>query len=348
MLSAAVALRIGTLAVDVAVEAHAGETVAVLGPNGAGKTTLLRAIAGLVRADRATITLNGDVLDDTTKRIHVPPERRRFGFVFQDYLLFPHLSAIENVEFGLRAAGASPGEARRRAMHWLDRVGAATHADVRPRELSGGLAQRVALARALALEPRVLLLDEPLAALDATARGTIRRDLKRHLASFGGIRMVVTHDPIEAMALADRMVILEAGHVVQAGTAADVSAHPRSRYVADLVGLNLWRGVAADGEIATEGATLHVADDASGEVFAVVHPRAVTLHRQRPEGSARNVWHGRTLSLDEQGERVRVAIAGALPIVAEITPASARELGLADGVDVWVSVKATEITVYAA
>jgi len=295
------------------------------------------------------VSLDGVVLADTARGIHLAPERRPIGVVFQDYLLFPHLSALENVAFGLRARGVAAREAHARAGSWLDRLGVAEYAEARPRTLSGGQAQRVALARALAIDPRLLLLDEPLAALDASARGEVRRDLKRHLASFAGIRIVITHDPLEAVALADRLVILERGRVVQTGSPTDVTQRPRSRYVADLVGVNLLRGTATAGQVAVSGgASLQSADGAEGEVFAVIHPRAVALHRTRPEGSPRNVWRGRASALDFQGDRVRVGVEGEMRIVAEVTPAAVRELDLAEGGEVWVSVKATEITVYPA
>jgi molybdate transport system ATP-binding protein len=349
MLHAQVGLRLGTLALDATIDAAPGEIVVLLGPNGAGKTTLLRAIAGLVPLDRGEVTLDGAVLDDVARGLHVPPEGRSIGVVFQDYLLFPHLSAIENVAFGLLARGTDRHHALARAREWLERLGLGAQADARPRALSGGQAQRVALARALAFEPRVLLLDEPLAALDAAARGEVRRDLKRHLASFAGIRVVVTHDPLEAIALADRLVILENGRVVQAGTAGEVTQHPRTRYVADLVGVNLVRGRASGGLITlASGASVQTADAIDGDVFAVIHPRGVALHRHHPEGSPRNVWHGRTATLDLQGDRVRVGIEGELPIVAEVTPGAVRDLALAEGGDVWVSVKATEVSVYPA
>ena len=349
MLKANIAVRLGTLDLDVAMEAAPGEIVAVLGPNGAGKTTFLRAVAGLAALERGRIELDDVVLDDVARRIHLPPERRPIGVVFQDYLLFPHLSALDNVAFGLRARGIGAGDARARAGSWLERLGIGDCADARPRTLSGGQAQRVALARALAIDPRLLLLDEPLAALDASARGEVRRDLKRHLASFAGIRIVITHDPLEAVALADRLVILEAGRVVQTGSPAEVTQRPRSRYVADLVGVNLLRGTATAGHVALlGGASLQSADGADGEVFAVIHPRAVALHRARPEGSPRNVWRGRASTLDFQGDRVRVGVQGEMPIIAEVTPAAVRELDLAEGGEVWVSVKATEITVYPA
>jgi len=349
MLTAQVALRLGTLDLDVNIEAAPGEIVAILGPNGAGKTTFLRAVAGLVPLTRGRVAVDDVVLEDVARRIPLPPERRPIGVVFQDYLLFPHLSVIENVAFGLRARGIASREARARAGSWLDRLGLAEHAEARPRALSGGQAQRVALARALAIDPRLLLLDEPLAALDASARGEVRRDLKRHLASFAGIRIVITHDPLEAVSLADRLVILEGGRVVQTGSPAEVTQRPRSRYVADLVGVNLLRGTATAGHVAVSGgASLQSADGVDGEVFAVIHPRAVALHRSRPEGSPRNVWRGKASALDFQGDRVRVGVVGEMAIVAEVTPAAVRELDLAEGGEVWVSVKATEITVYPA
>jgi len=267
--------------------------------------------------------------------------------VFQDYLLFPHLSALENVAFGLRARGVPRAQARQRAAAWLERVGLADHARSRPRALSGGQAQRVALARAMAGDPRLLLLDEPLAALDAATRSEVRRDLRRHLASFDGTRLLVTHDPLEAMTMADRLVILEQGRVTQTGTPAQVSAQPRSRYVAELVGVNLYRGHAAGHTIQlTGGGTLVAADDHRGEVFVAVHPHAVALHRRAPEGTPRNVWAGTAETLEAAGERIRVRVNGPVPIVAEVTPAAAAELHLGDGGPVWAAVKATEVTVY--
>jgi molybdate transport system ATP-binding protein len=349
-LQARVELTLGQLHLDVDIAVATGELVVLLGPNGAGKTTLLRALAGLVPLEGGgRVLLDEIVLDDTEAGVRVPTERRPVGFVFQDYLLFPHLSALENVAFGLRARGVPRAEARRRAAAWLQRVGLGDHARSRPAALSGGQAQRVALARAMVADPRLLLLDEPLAALDAATRSQVRRDLRRHLASFDGTRLLVTHDPLEAMTMADRLVVLESGHVTQTGTAAEVSAQPRSRYVAELVGVNLFRGHAAGNTVKLAGGGgLVVADDHRGEVFAAVHPRAVALHRRAPEGTPRNVWPGTAEALEVVGDRVRVRVAGQVPIVAEVTPAAASELHLADGGPVWAAVKATEVSVYPA
>src|SRR6185295_273722 len=208
-------------------------------------------LAGLLPIDAGRIDLDGECLDDPAGKVFVPPERRPVAVVFQSYLLFNNLTALENVAFGLRARGVAKGAARARAAEWLERVGLSDHAGHRPQALSGGQAQRVALARALATEPRLLLLDEPLAALDAGTRGDVRRDLRRHLSSFDGVRLLVTHDPVDAYTLAERVVVLEAGHIVQAGTLTEISAQPRSRYIADLVGVNLIKGTGRDGTITT-------------------------------------------------------------------------------------------------
>ena len=347
MLKADIQVRLGALDLDAALEAAPGEVVALLGPNGAGKTTFLRAVARLVRVDRAKVVLDRVVLEDTATGVRVPTERRPIGIVFQQQLLFPHLSVLENVAFGLRARHRP--DARAAGMAWLERVGLGAYADARPAALSGGEAQRVALARALAIDPRLLLLDEPLSALDATTRVEVRRELRRHLASFNGARLLVTHDPLEAAALADRLVILEGGRVVQSGPVDEVTRRPRTRFVADLVGVNLLRGRADGGVVALEGGQQLTALDAGqGDVFAVIHPRSVAIHRTHPEGTPRNVWPGTVRSVDLLGERARVAIGGSLPIVAEVTASAVRDLDLRERAEVWVSVKAAEVGVYPA
>lgn len=342
-------LRLGAFALDVELEVKPGDVVAVLGPNGAGKTSLLRGLAGLVPIDAGRVVLDGVVLEEPASGVFVAAERRPIAMVFQDYLLFPHLTLLENVAFGLRSRGTSRFEATATAQRWLARVGLQAEAHRKPASLSGGQAQRVALARALATNPALLLLDEPMAALDASTRVELRRELRRHLESFRGVRLLVTHDPLEAMALADRLVILEQGRILQSGTPAEVTQRPRSRYAANLVGLNLFRGRSSQNVITIAGGgSLMAADATDGEVFAVVHPRTVALYRTRPDGTPRNVWEGRAVDLDFEGDRVRVRLEGTPPIVAEVTPAAAHELRLDRGDPVWIVVKATEVSVYPA
>jgi molybdate transport system ATP-binding protein len=348
-LDATVGVRVGEFDLDAGIVAADGETVAVLGPNGAGKSTMLRALAGLIPIDAGSIRIDDDVVDDPAAGTYVVPERRAVGVVFQNYLLFPHLSALENVAFGLRSRHVSRGVARRRAREWLERVGLGDRAGARPRELSGGQQQRVALARALVIEPRLLLLDEPLAALDIGTRTELRRDLRIHLASFAGARVLVTHELLDAVALADRLVVLEHGRVAQEGSVADVSARPRSRYVADLVGVNLLRGIAAEHQVKlVSGGTIVTADAVAGDVYVAIPPQAVSLHRAAPEGSPRNVWRGSVNGTDLLGDRVRIHVDGPVPLVAEVTIAAVSELGLRDGVQVFAAVKATEVSTYPA
>jgi molybdate transport system ATP-binding protein len=233
----------------------------------------------------------------------------------------------------------------------LERFGLADHARAKPRTLSGGQSQRVALARALATDPRLLLLDEPLSALDASTRIQVRAELRRHLATFAGARLLVTHDPVDAVVLADRLVIVEGGRITQVGTPAAVTARPASRYVAELVGINLLHG-RADGERSVRlesGATLVVADPlpAGPEVAVAIRPQAVTLHRNQPEGSARNAWAATVADLEADRDRVRVTLAGPVPITAELTPLAVAELELVPGAPVWASVKAVDLTAYA-
>jgi molybdate transport system ATP-binding protein len=348
-LDATLRLRLGRFDLAVALRVEAGQVAAILGPNGAGKTTALRALAGLLPLTEGRVALDGQVLEDTARRVRVPAERRPVGMVFQDYLLFPHLSVLDNVAFGLRARGAGRRPARRAAAARLEQLGLGSLERARPGTLSGGQQQRVALARALATDPRMLLLDEPLSALDASIRADVRRDLRRHLKEFAGVNLVVTHDPLEAIALADRLIVVEGGRVVQAGTPGEVAEHPRSRYVADLVGVNLLRGRASgDAVEVAGGGRLEVVGEGSGEVFAVISPSSVSLWRSRPVGSPRNVWTGRATGLDLLGDRVRVRVEGPPTLVAEVTPAAVKELQLAEGSEVWVSVKATEVRVYPA
>ncbi|MGW1249381.1 ABC transporter permease [Streptomyces sp. NPDC002535] len=325
-------------------DADPGTTIAVVGPNGAGKTTLLRALLGLTPRAHADLRLGGENVTA------LPPHRRHVAWVPQDGALFPHMSALANTAYGLRAQGVARAEARREARTWLDRLGVGPLAHRRPTQLSGGQAQRVALARALAARPRLLVLDEPLAALDQTTRAHVRHTLRTHLAGFGGVCLIVTHDPVEAVSLADRVLVLDEGRALQDATPVEVTRHPRSPWVARMLGRNAWPGTATPEGLALSGGGTLVATDpppAGTPALAIVAPEAVSVHRERPEGSPRNVWPGTVREITASGSRLRVLITSdrAPDLVAEITPQSAAELGLADGVRVWTSVKATEATI---
>ncbi|MFF7338091.1 ABC transporter permease [Streptomyces sp. NPDC008163] len=331
---------------ELTLDAEAGTTIAVVGPNGAGKTTLLRALLGLTPRAHARLLL-GDT--DVTA---LPAHRRGVAWVPQDGALFPHLSALANTAYGLRAKGVPRAEARRSAQEWLDRLGVGHLASRKPAQVSGGQAQRVALARALAARPRLLLLDEPLAALDQTTRSQVRHTLRRHLDGFGGVCLIVTHDPVEAVALADRVLVLEDGRTLQDAPPADVTRHPRSPWVARMLGRNAWPGTATgDGLEPSDGGRLVAADPlpAGAPALAVIAPEAVSVHREKPAGSPRNVWPGTVREITAGGSRLRVLVESdqAPDLVAEITPQAAAELSLADGARVWTSVKATEVTLVA-
>ncbi|MGB8858569.1 MAG: ABC transporter ATP-binding protein [Ilumatobacteraceae bacterium] len=349
-LAAALQLRLGTLDLQVELAVQPGELLALLGPNGAGKSTVLRALAGLAPIDAGRISIDDVTVDEPAGDTFVEPEHRSVGLVFQDYLLFEHMSVLENVAYGLRARRVPKEQARRRATEWMERVGLSEYTHQRPHALSGGQAQRAALARAMATDPRVLLLDEPLAALDAGARASVRRDLRHHLQTFDGMRVMVTHDPVDAYALADRVAIVDGGRIVQTGTLAEVTSHPRSRYVAELVGVNLISGMVADGVLHTaNGAAVVIADAAPGPAFAVIRPHSILLVREAPAGaSARNQWSGVITELDRLGDRVRVGIAAAVPLTAEITVGALEALQLRPGDEIHASVKATDVEVYPA
>ncbi|MFD4856256.1 ABC transporter permease [Streptomyces atratus] len=325
-------------------DAEPGTTIAVVGPNGAGKTTLLRALLGLTPRAHAALRL-GD-LDVSS----LPPHHRGVAWVPQDGALFPHLSALANTAYGLRARGVPRAEARRSAQKWLDRLGVGHLAARKPAEVSGGQAQRVALARALATRPRLLLLDEPLAALDQTTRAHVRHTLRTHLDTFGGVCLIVTHDPVEAISLADRVLVLEDGRTLQDAPPSEVTRHPRSPWVARMMGRNAWPGTSAeDGLLFPGGGRLLIADPlpAGTPALAVIAPEAVSVHRDKPGGSPRNIWPGTVREITASGSRLRILITSpkAPDLVAEITPQAAAELGLADGVPVWTSIKATEATI---
>jgi molybdate transport system ATP-binding protein len=327
--------------------AEPGEVVGLIGPNGAGKTTTLHALAGLVSLSDGRVSMAGRIWD--ARQQHIPTHRRSIGFVFQDHLLFPHLSALDNVSFGMRARGVPRRNADRRAMEWLDNLAVADLARRRPRELSGGQSQRVAIARALAGEPDLLLLDEPTASLDAGGAMSLRVRLRQHLDAFTGVCVIVTHTALDAMMLSDHLVVLDGGRIVQQGDPHDVAAHPRTPHVAALVGLNLVSGDARHGSLTTaSGATVVAASHLDGPAFAAFSPSAVALFTDKPSGSPRNVWSGQVTSLAPHGDAVRVQLDSDPAVIADVTPAAMSMLAIEPGITLWASVKATEVSLYSA
>ncbi|MFM8944772.1 MAG: ABC transporter ATP-binding protein [Actinomycetota bacterium] len=347
------AVTLDGFTLEVAVDLPDDGTVAIVGPNGAGKSTLVALLAGLIPPDRGTIRLGGRTLDGDGN--HVPARERNVGVAFQERRLFPTLSALENVAFPLRARGVATSPARERARAVLARVGLVDRAGALPGDLSGGEQQRVALARALVAEPDLLILDEPLAALDVRARADIRSLLARELAAFPGVRIVVSHDPVDAMTLADRVVVLEGGRVVQVGTPDEIRDAPATPWAADLVGLNRFRGrleplEPGAGRLVVEGGgevivawPADVPHVAQPDVTALLRPSDVSLSLTAPtSGSARNMLRGRIRSIALETERARVRVDATPPIVAEITLGSVLRLRLAADTEVWVTFKAVE------
>lgn len=348
-LHADISTRAGKLRITADLRIAPGETVALLGPNGAGKSTLLHAIAGLCALESGRVSLNGRVLEDTRSRIRVHPSARRCGVVFQDARLFPWLTALDNAAYGARSRGLPRARARALARDWLDRLGVRALEHRRARALSGGESQRIAIARALAMSPSLLLLDEPLAALDLHARPLVRRVLAQALADLPYPRLLVTHDPVDALTLATRIVILENGRVTQTGAPDDIRAHPRSAYAAAFIGLNAFRGVVRSGEgvrFLESGAwRIAIADDAipdGAPALLTLAPGAVTLALSEPAGSARNRFRGAIRSITIDRSRVRASLDTAPPLIAEITEDARRELDLHEGAIVWASFKASE------
>jgi len=336
--------RSDELEVDVELSIPPGATVGLLGPNGAGKSTVVAILAGLLAIDSGRIALGGRTLDDPDSGVFVPAEHRNVGVVFQDYLLFPHLSVLDNVAFGLRSRGLERETALQRSRDWLSKVGLDGMDQRRPGELSGGEAQRVSLARALVAEPDLLLLDEALSALDAGARTATRHLLQHHLEVFEGPRLLITHDPVEAFLLADQIHVIESGKVTQSGTADDIRLRPLTAYVADLAGANFFRGSAREGAVDVGGHWLSVADEGlEGPVLVTIPPTAVAVHTVRPSGSPRNSWVTTVAIVERLGPRVRLRTDEPLPLTVELTAAATDELELRPGKTIWVAVKATEI-----
>jgi len=357
VLRAALKHRLGEFALDCDLEAEARATLVVVGESGSGKSSVLRYLAGLLRPDQGRIDLGSDCWCDTERGIWIPAHGREVGYVPQDYALFPHLSAADNIGFGLRAAGFARSEVRRRTDALLERFELTAFGQQRPSQLSGGQQQRVALARALALEPVLLLLDEPLSALDVETRHVVRTELKRVLTGLSCITVFVTHAPMEALLFGDRIAVMEKGKVVQTGDRLSLLREPRSRYVATLLGLNLLagrvvhRGQGSEVTLATPRGPITAAESGAGdELFVVVSPDQVTLSLDEPGTSARNVLSGEIAEILPEppyGERVRVVIGPAPVFVAEVTAAAVAQLGLAVGQRVYAAFKATSVAAYA-
>jgi len=317
-LDAAVTVRRKAFTLDVAVTVEPGEVLAVLGPNGAGKSTLLGALAGLLVPDEGLVRLGGRLL--TGGGTFVPPERRRVGLMGQDPLLFPHLTAVENIAFGPRSQGVSRVRARATAHEWLERLTLAEYGNRRPAQLSGGQRQRVALARALAAEPELLLLDEPLGALDAQTVPEVRQVLRTYLRASGTTTILVTHDVLDAAMLADRVLVLADGAVTDSGSTAAILAAPRSEFSAALAGLNLLTGTADatadEGAVVTVSAVgasisgLTAERVGAGDAAAVVFPpSAVAVYPQAVAGSPRNSWPAVVTALEPGPSAIRVRLA---------------------------------------
>jgi molybdate transport system ATP-binding protein len=340
-------VRRGAFDVVVTLDVVDGETLALLGPNGAGKSTVVDALAGTLELADGSIEIDGERVD------RLPPEQRSIGVCFQDDLLFPRQSALENVAFPLRARKTAKAEARARAGELLEALAPDVDPHARPSVLSGGERQRVALARALAHEPRLLLLDEPFANVDVSARPALRALVRQVARTFGGATLLIAHEPLDALTLADRVTLLEAGRVIQTGTPDEIRAAPRSTYAADLVGVNLFIGElrplddgaatlrTPEGEITVSPAE-HV--PAGTRAAASLRPIDVSLHMREPEGSARNVFRGSIAEIAIDGDRARVRVESHPPLTAEVTAGSVARMGLHPGGGVWASFKAVEVS----
>ena len=346
-----VSARIGPASsprLDVEVRVDQPGVVGVVGPNGAGKSTLLRCIAGLEGdSESVDVTIGGRDVGDLSIA------ERRVAYVPQKGALFPHLSVLDNVAYGLRATGAHRGDARTRARRHLEAIGIDDLSSRSPSTLSGGQAQRVAIARALAVDPKVVLLDEPTASIDVASRADVRSLLRRSLAAFEGVTVLVTHDASEVLTLADRVLVLEHGQIVQDADSAELVRNPRSPWLAQMLRLNAWRGTVASHDVVTleGGGQLQAVDlpDAGSAVLVTASPTAVALFAEPPAGSIRNVW---SVSVDDMailGDRVRLFLDSQGPgprrTVAEITRAAADDLGVELGSAHFAALKATELSV---
>ncbi|MFT4216729.1 MAG: ATP-binding cassette domain-containing protein [Micropruina sp.] len=336
--------------VRVALSVAPGETCALIGPNGAGKSSVLESVIGVLTPAAGQIRLSGRLLAGAG--VQVPVHRRRVGWLAQRPLLFEHLSVRDNVAFGLVAAGRPRAQARARALDELDLVGARELAGRRPSQLSGGQAQRVAIARALAAEPDALLLDEPLAAIDVQGAAEIRQVLAERLRTLRLPVLLVTHDLIDLWRLADRVLVLSDGRIVESGAVADVLGRPRNQFLAHLGGRNLIAGVALEQDALQVGdLVVHGVSDTpltrGDDTLALLDPAAIAVHLGRPEGSPRNVWPAVVTGVEPRGDAARLNCrAEGHPLAVDLTLAAVAELGLTPGLAVWLSVKASQVLLY--
>lgn len=381
MLTASFDTSLGTFRLSLQFSAEAGKTTVLLGESGAGKTTVLRLLAGLLHPNQGHIALDGVMYFDSERHIRIPPQERPFGYVFQDYVLFPHLTVFENVAFGLRAQHFPRRMIAQRVGEALEKVHLTGLDRRRPAQLSGGQQQRVAIARALALQPQLLLLDEPLAALDVQTRREVRHELRHILSQLEITTVMVTHQYLEALLFGHQILVLEEGSILQQGKQRDLLEHPRSSYIAELVGTNFFRGQLARLE-SQSICSIRVQDDGKEgieikaalerqsssdqapregeEAYVVVDPRSITLSLLPPEGSASNVLRGEIIqvlrlesssggTMPVRDGRVRISIlpeTTTLPLIAEVTESSTTRLELREGKLIYAAFKATEARAY--
>lgn len=346
-LIADLSVSLGLFSLNVTLDVRPGETLSLMGPNGAGKTTCLNLIAGLLRPARARVVLGGTVLADTPSGVDLPPEKRSIGYLFQEGALFSHLTVGGNVAYGARARRLPDAEAAR----WLDRLSLGPLVDRPVSTLSGGQRQRVALARALASGPKLLLLDEPFAALDAASRAAVRSETKRFLKEAGLPAIVVAHDPVDALLMGDRIAVLEGGRVVQTGPELELLARPRTPFVAKLIGLNFFPVDVAAGQGLKEArrgsVVFHVLADAlSGPAHLAFAPSDVALSAESPKGSHQNVFPAVVRDVVPLTDRLRVTVDAGIPLTADITREAAQNLHVEPNAKLWASIKATAIRVY--
>jgi len=354
MLSVQVGKQLEEFSLEIEFDVMPAETLVIIGPSGCGKTTTLNIIAGLLDPDEGRIALGNQVLYHGESMFSLAAERRRIGYVFQDFALFPHMSVAENVGYALKAQRRSRAEISRRVDEVLHLVGIHDLKTRRPGALSGGERQRVALARAIACDAQILLLDEPLGSLDAQTRNRVRGELHRMLRMVGRIAIMVTHDYVDALTFGDKICVLDRGKVLQMGSREELLHHPKTRFVADLTGVNFFEGTISAGsdekmaEIWVGDSCLYAASDRKEQGGALVafFPSDVVVSREAPRTSARNVFHSQIKEIVHMGDKVRLSLNGALPMCAEVSADTLDALGLAAGDNIYASLKATAIRTY--